>query len=72
VKIGNGKESWLGINKITDLKEYKSLPVTDFEDAKDSQTSRLPRFLDTRLIDGDEIISVMHQPSLYPQEDSWY
>jgi hypothetical protein len=34
---------------------------------------RIPHFLDYRLTDGDEVVSLKRQPAaLYPQEDSWY
>jgi hypothetical protein len=33
---------------------------------------RLPRFLENRLIDGGEIVSLKRRPSFTPQEDSWY
>jgi hypothetical protein len=37
------------------------------------ETSRLPHFVDNRLTDGGEVVSLTHRPAaLYPQEDSWY
>jgi hypothetical protein len=33
---------------------------------------RLPHFLDSRLIDGGEIVSLTLRPSFTTQEDSWY
>jgi hypothetical protein len=37
------------------------------------ETSRPPHFLDNRLTDGGEVITLTYQPTaLYPQEDSWY
>jgi hypothetical protein len=34
--------------------------------------SRIPHFLDNRLTDGGEIVSLTRRPNLYPIEDSWY
>jgi hypothetical protein len=37
------------------------------------KTSRLPHFLDNRLTDGGEAVSLKRRPAaLYSQEDSWY
>jgi hypothetical protein len=37
------------------------------------ETSRLPHFLDNRLTDGGEVVSLTRRPAaLYPQEDSWH
>jgi hypothetical protein len=33
------------------------------------ETSRLPHFLDIRLTDGGEVVSLMRQPPFTPQED---
>jgi hypothetical protein len=34
---------------------------------------RLPHFIDSRLTDGGEVVSLTCRPvALYPQEDSWY
>jgi hypothetical protein len=36
-------------------------------------TSRLPHFLENRLTDGGEVVSLTRRPgALYPKEDSWY
>jgi hypothetical protein len=34
--------------------------------------SRLPHFLDSRLTDDGEVVSLARRPSFTPQEDSWY
>jgi hypothetical protein len=34
--------------------------------------SRFPRFLDNRLTDDSEIVSLKRRPSFTHQEDSWY
>jgi hypothetical protein len=36
------------------------------------ETSRLPHFLDNRLTDGGEVVSLAHRPRYTPQEDPWY
>jgi hypothetical protein len=38
-----------------------------------SETPRLAHFLDSRLTDGGEAVSLTcRPPALYPTEDSWY
>jgi hypothetical protein len=34
--------------------------------------SRLPHFLENRLIHGDETVGLTRRPPFNPQEDSWY
>jgi hypothetical protein len=36
------------------------------------ETSRLPHFLDNRLTDGGEVVSLTRRPPFTPQEYSWY
>jgi hypothetical protein len=36
------------------------------------ETLRLPHFLDSRLTDDDEVVSLTRWPPFTPQEDSWY
>jgi hypothetical protein len=49
------------------VKKGRTISITGRE------TSRLPHFLDNRLTDGGEVVSLTHRPAaLYPQEDSWY
>jgi hypothetical protein len=36
------------------------------------ETSRLPHFLDNRLTDGGEVVSLTSRKPFTPQEDSWY
>jgi hypothetical protein len=37
------------------------------------ETSRILQFIDNRLTDGDEVVSLTSRPAaLYPLEDSWY
>jgi hypothetical protein len=33
---------------------------------------RLPQFLENRLTDGGEVVSLTRRPLFAPQEDSWY
>jgi hypothetical protein len=54
------------------LKKGKAITVTGREDPQGCETSGLPRFLDNRLTDGGEVVSVTRQPPLTPQDDSWY
>jgi hypothetical protein len=37
-----------------------------------SETSRTPHFLDSRLTDGSEDVSLTRRSAFTPQEDSWY
>jgi hypothetical protein len=47
----------------------KALPVTGLGGLQGCETSKLPHFLDNRLTDGVEVVSLTHRP---PEEDSWY
>jgi hypothetical protein len=49
----------------------KAIPVTRRQDPWGCETSRLPHFLDNRLKDEGEFVSLMCLP-LPRQEDSWY
>jgi hypothetical protein len=52
-------------------KRGKSIPVTGGGSPYSCETWKLPHFLDNRLTDGGEDISVTHRPAaLYTQEDS--
>jgi hypothetical protein len=46
----------------------KAIPVTDLRGKYDCETSRLQHFLDNRLTDGGEVVSLVRRR----QEDSWY
>jgi hypothetical protein len=50
----------------------KAIPVTDRGDPWVWEASRLPYFLDNRLTDGGEVVSITPRPSFTLQEDSWY
>jgi hypothetical protein len=56
------------INKI----KGKVIPVTGREGPQGCETSRLPHFLDNRLTDGSEVVSLTHRFLFTSQEDSWY
>jgi hypothetical protein len=51
-------------------KEGKAIPVTGHEDPQGCETSRLPHFLDSRLTDGGEDVSLTRRPPLISPEDS--
>jgi hypothetical protein len=50
----------------------KAISVTGRGSPWGCETSRLPHFLDNRLIDGGEFVSLTRRPPFTPQEDSWY
>jgi hypothetical protein len=52
--------STLIIDKIN--KKGKASPVTSREGPQGCEMLRLPHFLDNRLIDGGEVVSLMHRP----------
>jgi hypothetical protein len=53
-------------------KKGKATPVTGREGTLGCETSRLPHFLDNRLTDGGEVVSLTRRPPFTSQEDSWY
>jgi hypothetical protein len=56
---------------IGKVKKVK-LPYTGSEGPQGCETSRLPHYLDNRLTDGGEVVSLYAPAALYPQEDSGY
>jgi hypothetical protein len=50
----------------------KVIPVTGREGPYGCETSRLQRFLDNRLIDGGEVVSLTRWLPFTLHEDSWY
>jgi hypothetical protein len=49
------------------------IPATARGAPYDCETSRSPHFLDNRLTDDGEVVSLTRRPAaLYSQEDSWY
>jgi hypothetical protein len=53
-------------------KRGKAIPVTGRGGPQGCETSRLPYFLDGRLTDGGEVVSLTRRQPLIPPEDSWY
>jgi hypothetical protein len=58
--------------KIPLLSKGKAIPVTGCEGPSGCETSRLPHFLDNRLTEGGEVVSLTLRQLIIPQEDSWY
>jgi hypothetical protein len=50
----------------------KAVPVTGHRGPYDCETSRRSHFLDNRLTDGGEVVSLTCRPLFIPKEDSWY
>jgi hypothetical protein len=50
----------------------KAIPVTDRGGPQGCETSRLSYFLDNRLTDGGEVVSLTRRRPITPQEDFWY
>jgi hypothetical protein len=46
----------------------KIIPVTGGGGSKICETSRIPHFLDNRLTDGDEVVSLTRRPSFTPRK----
>jgi hypothetical protein len=59
-------------NSPQNLECFYYTPVTDRGGPWCCETSRPPRFLDNRLTDGDEVVSLRSRPPFTPQEDSLY
>jgi hypothetical protein len=53
-------------------KKGKAILVTGRGGPQGFETSRIPRFLDSRLKDDGEDVSLTRRPLFTPQEDSWY
>jgi hypothetical protein len=54
------------------IKKDKAINVAGRGGQYVSDTSRIPYFPDSSLIDGSEVVILMHLPRLTIQEDSWY
>jgi hypothetical protein len=50
----------------------KAISITGRRGPEDCETSRLPHFLDSWLIDGGKVVSLTLRPTFTPQVDSWY
>jgi hypothetical protein len=59
-------------NTAKKSKKGKALPVTGRGGPLDCEASKLPHFLDNRLTDDGEVVSLTCRPHFSPQEDSWY
>jgi hypothetical protein len=53
-------------------KKRKTIPVTGRVGPLGCETAWLPYFLDNRLTDGGEVVSLTRRPPFAFQEDSWY
>jgi hypothetical protein len=54
------------------VKKGKATPVTDRDGPWGCERLRHPHFLDNRLTDGGEVVSLTRRPRFTPQEYSWY
>jgi hypothetical protein len=50
----------------------KAIPVPGLEGPYGCETSRPPHFVDNRLTDGGEVVSLTRRPPFTAQGDSWY
>jgi hypothetical protein len=55
-----------------DIKKGKAIPVTDRRGPQCFETSRLPHFLENRLTDGGEVVTLTRRPPFTPQENFWF
>jgi hypothetical protein len=53
-------------------KQVKAILVTGREGPHGCETPRLPHFINKRLTDGGEVVSLKRRPPFIFQEDSWY
>jgi hypothetical protein len=53
-------------------KTSKAIPVTGSGGPQGCETWRFPHFLNNRLTDGGEVVSLTRRPLFTPQEDSWH
>jgi hypothetical protein len=49
-------------------KKGEAIPVTGHGDRQGCETSRLPHFLDSRLVDGGEVVSLTRRPPFTPRK----
>jgi hypothetical protein len=71
-RIPDVLEKYTKLLRINRYNKGKAIPVTDRGGLQGCETSRLPQFLDSRLTDGGEIVSLTCRPPFIPPEDSWY
>jgi hypothetical protein len=53
-------------------KKGNAIPVTGREGPWGCEMLMLPHFLDNRLTDSSEVVSLKRRPHFTPQEDPWY
>jgi hypothetical protein len=61
-----GEEQARNLLKVKKKKVGKAIPVTGGGGPYGCETSRIPHFLDNRLTDGGEVVSLMHRPPFIP------
>jgi hypothetical protein len=52
--------------------DSESIPVTGRGSLQGCETSRIPRSLDNRIMDGCEVVSITCRPRFTFLEESWY
>jgi hypothetical protein len=57
---------------VSQSESIKAILVTGREGPQSCDTSRFPYFLENRLIDGGDVVSLMRRLPFTPQEVSWY
>jgi hypothetical protein len=55
-------------NKLWCAKKGKAIPVTGRKGPQGCETSMLPHFLDIRLTDGGEVVSLTRRPPFTPRK----
>jgi hypothetical protein len=53
-------------------KKGKAIPVPGHGGPWGCETLRVPQYLDNRLTDGGQVVSLTRRPPFTPQEGSWY
>jgi hypothetical protein len=57
---------------LVHIQKRKAIPVTGRVSPQGCETSTIQHFLDSRLTDGGEVVSLARRQRFTPQEDSWY
>jgi hypothetical protein len=57
---------------VSQFRKVKVKAIAGREGPWGCETSRLPHFLDSRLVDGGKVVSLTRRPLFTPQEDFWY
>jgi L-fucose isomerase-like protein len=69
------ENAFLNVRKLVNLAttvKGKAVPVTGRVGPQGFESSRFPHFLENRLTDDVEVVSLERRPPFIPQEDSWY